>query len=87
MYLGRAFFLLSPAGSQAVALFGEVAGMVAGAMSNKDNLGRLMERVADLMDLILDKHASKEEGGQYVAQGEAYGRMMTRLQDLLMVGA
>ena len=75
--------------------------MVGGALSNKDNLLRLLERAADIADIIMSKTEDIKPPGSAIG-GEAaaaatggaaghhqhhqgFARLMTRLSDLLKV--
>ncbi|KAF5825219.1 hypothetical protein DUNSADRAFT_13504, partial [Dunaliella salina] len=81
-------------GGPGVAMIGHIAELIETALANKDNLEALLERAAELMDVIIEKHVDQEElasclEGKIRAPKKAgsrkYCNLMERLQDLLQV--
>ncbi|KAF5837465.1 hypothetical protein DUNSADRAFT_4381 [Dunaliella salina] len=79
-------------GGIGVALVGQLAQLISTALANKDNLEALLERAAELMDVIIEKHVSQEDlaakqGGCRASKtgSRKYRQLMERLRDVLDV--
>ncbi len=81
-------------GSSAVALLGQVCLLASHALTNGDNIAKLVARAADILDVIISLHADALEepdakGYTFApkagskAGGQGYNGLMSRLEDLL----